>query len=161
MTTVSVKQFVSRKASTGREMYSIDILVGQLKLSTFWGDMPYQLPIPIIKRIKKLVIDMITNGWSIIIINHVLIDRYYSGFPKKQNCSDYERFVKSYNRYNNKPPRLDGYYTLSGKISTDRGAMSSTIHHYITRKISNVWVSSPVNCPDNSISILRVRKFIK
>lgn len=117
---IFVKQFVSRTASTGREMYSVTILIntvggGQLKLTTLWGDMPYQLPFPVIKRIKNLVTEMVANGWSVENINNVLTARYYSGFPKKQNCSDYERFIKSYNRGKNKPPRLDGYYDLKGR----------------------------------------------
>ena len=159
---VFVMQVISRTASTGREMFSVNILIdtvggGQLKVNTFWSDMPYKLPFPIIKRIKNLVTEMVTNGWSVETINNVLSTRYYSGFPKKQNCSDYERFVKSHRRAKNIAPRLDGFYNLAGNKSTDRGAITWLATHYITRQVDGEWVSSPTNCPDNSICIERLR----
>jgi len=117
---VFVRQFVNRIAKTGSKMISVEILIDcvdgcKLTLPTLWSDMNYRLAHPIIIRINKLVSSMLADGQSIKSIRNELHTRYYSGFPKKQNCSDYERFKIKIKRLSNKPPRMDGYYDLKGR----------------------------------------------
>lgn len=109
---VDVHQYVNRTASTGRKMFTIEIFIdttiggGQLKLKTFWQDMPYRLNLPTLKRIQGLVSEMLQNKVRIEEIQNHLINRYYTGFPKKQNITDWERYLIRKKRQDNRPIRV-------------------------------------------------------
>lgn len=167
MTTIklSEKVYVKREyrlASSGRQMESIDIIIdcvggGKYTMNTLWCNKPYPLPYPVISRIKNLVIAMIKNGYDIEVIKNHLQEKYYEGFPQKQQIGDFDRFVIKQKRNQNKPIRKDGYYNLKGEKSNDRGSISWLKNHYISKYINGEWVSSPVgDCPANSISNLKV-----
>jgi hypothetical protein len=94
---VFVNQFVSRIASTGRAMHTIEIdikaVFGKVFMNTLWGDIPYKFPTVVLMRIKWLIIDALKAGHDFYFIRDMIDTYYYWGFPKKQNISDYKRYV--------------------------------------------------------------------
>ena len=94
---VYVKQYINRIANTGRKMFSVQVKIfndlGVFVLNTYWSDMPYKLPIPVIMRIKCLVSDALKDRKDLTYIKDMLDTFYYWGFPIKQNITDYKRYL--------------------------------------------------------------------
>jgi len=94
---VFVNQYVNRIASTGREMHTIEIDIktkfGKVFMNTLWSDIPYKFPTVVLMRMKWLVIDALNAGHNFEFIRDMLDTYYYWGFPKKQNVSDFGRYM--------------------------------------------------------------------
>jgi len=94
---VFVNQFINRIASTGREMHTIEIDIktefGKVFMNTLWGDTPYKFPTVVLMRIKWVIIDALNAGHDFQFIRDMLDTYYYWGFPKKQNVSDFGRYM--------------------------------------------------------------------